>query len=124
MCILNLSFFPQAEDQCETLKVELLNANSMLSDTQEEKARLEIEASQVRREKRVIIYKLIGPWEILLKLIISHSSLGTHCEIALRWMPQGLTNEKSTLVQVMAPDGTKPLPEPMLTQIYVNIWHD
>ena len=30
------------------------------------------------------------------------SSLGTHFEIPLKWMPQKLTNEKSTLVQVMA----------------------
>ena len=27
---------------------------------------------------------------------------GTHCEIAAGWMPQNLTDEKSTLVQVMA----------------------
>ena len=33
---------------------------------------------------------------------ISKSSLGTHCEISLKCMPQNLTDEKSTLVQVMA----------------------
>ena len=38
---------------------------------------------------------------IIFKLIIQNSSLGTRCEIADRWMPQNLTNEKSTLVQVM-----------------------
>ena len=32
-------------------------------------------------------------------------------------MPQDLTDDKSTLVQV--PAGNKPLPEPMSTQIYV-----
>ena len=41
-------------------------------------------------------------WSIILKFIIQHSSLGSTCRIALRWMPQNLTNEKSTLVQVMA----------------------
>ena len=39
---------------------------------------------------------------IICKFIIQNNSLGTHCEIALRWTPQNLTNEKSTLVQVMA----------------------
>ena len=38
----------------------------------------------------------------LYHVYIKNSSLGTHCEIALRWMPQNLINEKSTLVQVMA----------------------
>ena len=45
--------------------------------------------------------------------------------IALRWMSMELTDDKSTLVQVMAwcwlGAGNKPLPEPMLTQIYVAI---
>ena len=35
-------------------------------------------------------------------IYIYTSNLGTHCEITLRWMPQNLTNKKSTLVQVMA----------------------
>ena len=39
---------------------------------------------------------------IIFKLLIQNSSMGTCCEIALSWMPQNLTNEKSTLVQVMA----------------------
>ena len=45
---------------------------------------------------------------------------GISYEIALRWMPLDLTDDKSTLVQVMAwcRQATKPLPEPMLTQIY------
>ena len=30
------------------------------------------------------------------------------------------TDDKSTVVQVA--EGTKPVPEPMLTQIYVDIW--
>ena len=33
-------------------------------------------------------------------------------------MAQELIDDKSTL-----PDGTKPLPEPMLTKIYGAIWH-
>ena len=37
---------------------------------------------------------------VIFKLILQNS-LATHCEIALKWMPQNLTNKKSTLVQVM-----------------------
>ena len=37
---------------------------------------------------------------IIFKLIIQYSSLGTYCKIALMWMPQIPTNEKSTLLQV------------------------
>ena len=33
---------------------------------------------------------------------ILNNSLGTHCDIALRLMPQNLTNEKSTLVPIMS----------------------
>ena len=43
-------------------------------------------------------------------------------EIALRWMPRDLTavniGSGNGLVQL----GNKPLPEPMLTQIYVAKW--
>ena len=39
---------------------------------------------------------------IIFKLIIHSSSLGTRCEIAVRWTPQELPSEKSTLVQVLA----------------------
>ena len=39
---------------------------------------------------------------IIFKLIIQNRSLGIWCEITLRWMPQNLTNQKSTSVQVMA----------------------
>ena len=38
---------------------------------------------------------------IILKCIIQKSSLGTHREIALNWIPQNFSNEKWTLVQVM-----------------------
>ena len=37
----------------------------------------------------------------IFKLIIQNSSFGTHCEIALKWMPQNLTSNMATLVQVM-----------------------
>ena len=36
---------------------------------------------------------------ILLKPVIQNSSLGTHCQ---GWMPENFTDDKSTLVQVMA----------------------
>ena len=39
---------------------------------------------------------------IIFKLTIENSTWGTHCKIAHRWIPQNITNEKSTLVQVMA----------------------
>ena len=39
---------------------------------------------------------------VIFKHIIQNSSLGTQCEIVLRWIQQNLMNEKSTLVQVMA----------------------
>ena len=38
---------------------------------------------------------------IIFKLLMQNSTLGTQCEIALMWMPQNLTNWKSTFVQVM-----------------------
>ena len=39
---------------------------------------------------------------LIVRLIIQNGSWGTRWEIALRWMPQNFTDEKSTLVQVMA----------------------
>ena len=41
-------------------------------------------------------------WKVLFKPIIQNSILRNCCGIALRWMPQNLTNAKSTMVQVMA----------------------
>ena len=45
--------------------------------------------------------------------------------LPLRWMPQNAFDDKSTLIQVngLVPSGTKSLPEPMLTQFYVAMWH-
>ena len=48
----------------------------------------------------------LGDVAIILKiqilLIAKSSSFNNHCEIPLMWIPQNLTNEKSTWVQVMA----------------------
>ena len=41
-------------------------------------------------------------FSIIFKTITENSNLGTHCEIALRWMPQHFINEQLTLFQVMA----------------------
>ena len=38
----------------------------------------------------------------IFKLINQNSSWGTQCKIALRWIPQNLINDESTLVQMMA----------------------
>ena len=50
---------------------------------------------------------------IIFKLISRTDVLCISCEISLRWMPEDLTDDKSTLVQVMAwvPSGSKPLPD-------------
>ena len=49
---------------------------------------------------------------------------GFYSEIALRWMSLDSTDDKSTLVQVMAwsHQASKSLSEPMLTQFYAPIW--
>ena len=39
---------------------------------------------------------------IILKHMLRIKFISTACKIALRWVPQNLTNKKSTLVQVMA----------------------
>ena len=39
---------------------------------------------------------------IFFKLIMQQTSLDTRCEIALSWLPEKLTKEKSTLVEVIA----------------------
>ena len=57
-----------------------------------------------RCDSRVTVYilKPIVPWEVwqyTFKRISHNGNLDTHCEIALKWMPQEPTNEKSTSVQ-------------------------
>ena len=51
----------------------------------------------------------------LFTLIMEKDNLGTHYEIVFMWMPQNLTDKKSTLTPTMA------LPKPMLIKIYVAI---
>ena len=46
---------------------------------------------------------------IVLKLIMQNSSLDSRSEIVLKWMPERLTNGKSTLIQ-------------LVTHIHVAIW--
>ena len=41
-------------------------------------------------------------WLLIFKPILVNAGWGISYEIALRWMPQDLTDDKSTLVQVMA----------------------
>ena len=55
------------------------------------------------------VIKLIGPWEISIefevgffKLILVNGGWGISYEIAIRWMLLYFTDNKSTLVQVMA----------------------
>ena len=55
---------------------------------------------------------------IIAKPIIHNSVMDTYCEIVLRWISQIFISETSLLVQV---PGTKPLPEPIMIQIYVTI---
>ena len=52
---------------------------------------------------------------------MQNNSLGTHCDIALWWMPQ---NERINIVSGngFVTSGNKPLPDPKLTPIYVAIW--
>ena len=60
--------------------------------------------------------------KVIFKLTLVNGGIISY-EIGLRWMLQDLCDDKSTLVQVMAcRSGNKPLPEPVLTQIYVAIW--
>ena len=44
-------------------------------------------------------------------------------EIALWWIPQNTFDDNIGSGNGLVPSGSKPLPEPMLTQIYVAIWH-
>ena len=57
-------------------------------------------------------------------LILVKDSLSISLEISLRWMPQDLTDDMSTLAQVilLLLLLLLLLPRPMLTQIYIAIW--
>ena len=56
---------------------------------------------------------------VFFKLISWIDAMNNSCETVLRRMPQNPSDDKSTLVQVMA---SKPLPEPLLSKITVAIW--
>ena len=50
------------------------------------------------------------------QFFLQNISLGTRCEIALRWLTQNPTNEKINWFKYgLVPQGYEPLPEPMLT---------
>ena len=53
-----------------------------------------------------------------------NGGLSISYEIAFRWMPLDLTDDKSNigLGNGLVPSGNNPLPEPMLTQIFVAKW--
>ena len=68
-----------------------------------------------------------GGYNEVFKLIVQNS-WGTPYEIVFRWMSQDLTNENMGEANIgsgngLVPSGNNPLPKPMLTQIYVIIWH-
>ena len=52
--------------------------------------------------------------QVIFKITLANVGWGISCEIALRWMSLCLTDDKSTLVQVMACS--------CLAQIYIPIW--
>ena len=62
--------------------------------------------------------------KVIFKLTLVNGGWSISYEIALRWMPQDLTDDKSNIGSGngLVPWGNKPLPEPMLTQIYVIKW--
>ena len=57
----------------------------------------------------------------MFKLTLVNGGWGISYEIALKWMPLDLTDDKSTLDQVMV-WCNMPSPEPILTQIFVAMW--
>ena len=62
---------------------------------------------------------------MIFKLILQVYILSTSHETACKWMSQDLINDTSILIvsgNDLVPSGNKPLPETMLTQIYVVIW--
>ena len=61
---------------------------------------------------------------VILELILQIDILSNSCEITLKWMVLDLTDNQVNIGSGngLVPDGTKPLPEPMFTQIYVAIY--
>ena len=70
--------------------------------------------------------RYINTWEVGMEVLVVYNLIsvidgsGNFQEITLRWLSLELTDNKSTLVQVMA---CKPLPEPMSTKVYGAIRH-
>ena len=61
--------------------------------------------------------------KVIFKLTLENGGWCVSYEIALRWMPQYLTDDNNIgSGNGLVPLGSKPLPEPMLTQIYVAKW--
>ena len=60
----------------------------------------------------------------MFKLIIQNSSFDTHSKVALMRMPQTLTIENIGSGNGLVSSGNKPIPEPMVIQIYVAVWRD
>ena len=58
---------------------------------------------------------------IILRLIIQNSSLGTQCEIAFMWMTSPLKIKICSGYDLVLL-GNKPLPKPFFSQIFVAIW--
>ena len=65
---------------------------------------------------------------IIFKLIKQNSCMGICCKIAFRWMPQnlGLSEVNICSGNGLVSSGNKllPIPQPVLTQISVTLWHD
>ena len=76
----------------------------------------------------LLTHSHLGDVVVYFKRIVSeHKSrinfVSTSCEIALARMPLETFDGKSSFVRVMVvPLGNRPIPEPMLTQIYVTAW--
>ena len=60
--------------------------------------------------------------EVIFKLTLMNGGWGISYEIALKWMPQDLTDVNIGSGNGLVPSGNTPLPEPMLTEICVAKW--
>ena len=94
--------FPFVDEECEKIRAQVLDA--MAGVEPEEEATGE---HMYYRCASHINSLVPGRCGCNLKLVIFKLTsrvyiLNISCEIALRWMPQDLTGDKSTLVQVMA----------------------
>ena len=61
---------------------------------------------------------------VILKFTLETDILNISCEIALKWMPQALTDDKSKLGSannVLVPSGSKPL-QPMFPKVCDAVW--